>query len=58
VVLRAGASGEGVVLVATAGAVLVPSPIVWIALGTTWTAVGIAAAVLPEVDAAPPVASG
>jgi hypothetical protein len=54
-VLRVGAAGEGIVLVVTAVALLVPTPVVWIALGTTWTAVGIAAVVLPDADASPPV---
>ena len=54
-VLRVGASVEGLILVVTAVALLVPTPMVWIALGATWTGVGVAMALLPGVDASPPL---
>lgn len=54
-VLRAGAAGEGIVLVVTALALVVPTPLVWVALGTTWTAVGVASVWFPRIDASPPV---
>ena len=54
VVLRTGASMEGVGIVVTGVALLIPTPVVWLALGAGWTAAGIWA-VLPRADAAPPV---
>jgi hypothetical protein len=52
-VLRVGASSEGLVLMMTAVALLIPAPAVWLALGTGWTAVGIAAALPPRTHAPP-----
>jgi hypothetical protein len=52
-VLRVGAPMEGLVLIIAAVALLIPTPAVWLALGTGWTAVGIAAALLPRTHAPP-----
>ena len=54
VVLRVGASTEGVAIVVTGVALLIPTPTVWIALGAGWTAIGIWAGI-PRADATPPV---
>jgi hypothetical protein len=53
VVLRIGATGEGLAVIVTALALLIPTPAVWLALGAGWTTVGIVAALGPGPESPP-----
>ena len=53
VVLRIGATVEGLVIVSTAVALLIPTPAVWLTLGGGWTTVGIVAALGPGPESPP-----